>query len=160
MLGQFIPEEPLEFEDYIDDDGRGNGPFTIKLRLWREGEKAILDFSGTSDQAPGPINLFMGEPMFKMVTGIVVIMALDPQILFNHGYNSLFEVRFPHGSVTQPKFPAPLANRSHTLARIMDVLSGVLAQQNPKMATGAACGSSPHFRYSGTDEDGEFFFLL
>lgn len=159
MLREFIPEEPLEFEDWVDDDGRGNGPFKIKMRLWREGEKAILDFDGTAGQAPGPINLYMGESMFKMVTGIVLIMALDPQILFNHGYNSLFEVRFPKGSVIQPRFPAPLANRAHTLARIMDVLQGVLAQQNPQMACGAACGSSPHFLYSGTDADGEFFFF-
>jgi N-methylhydantoinase B len=60
--------------------------------------------------------------------------------------------------VIQPEFPAPLSNRAHTLARIFDVLSGVLAQQTPELATGAGCGSSPHFLYSGTDRDGEFFF--
>jgi 5-oxoprolinase (ATP-hydrolysing) len=159
MIRQFIPEEPLVFEDVVDDDGRGNGPFRIKLALWREGGKAILDFGGTSPQAEGPINLYMGENMFKMVTGIVLIMALDPQILFNHGYNDLFEIRFPKGSVIQPAFPAPLSNRSHTLARIFDVLAGTLAQQTPELATGAACGSSPHFLYSGVDADGEFFFF-
>jgi 5-oxoprolinase (ATP-hydrolysing) len=157
MIEKFIPEEPLVFEDYVDDDGRGNGPFKIKLSMWRQDGKAILDFTGTSPQAEGPINLFMGQPMFKMVTGIVLIMAMDPAILFNHGYNELFEIRFPKGSLIQPEFPAPLANRAHTLARIFDVLSGVLAQQTPELATGAACGSSPHFLYSGTDRDGEFF---
>ena len=101
----------------------------------------------------------MGENMFKMVTGIVLIMALDPQILFNHGYNDLFEVRFPKGSVIQPEFPAALSNRSHTLARIFDVLAGALAQQTPELATGAACGSSPHLLFSGQDEDDEFFLF-
>jgi 5-oxoprolinase (ATP-hydrolysing) len=157
MVEKFVPEKPLVFEDYIDDDGRGNGPFKIKLSMWRQDGKAILDFTGTSPQAEGPINLFMGQPMFKMVTGIVLIMAMDPAILFNHGYNELFEIRFPKGSVIQPEFPAPLSNRAHTLARIFDVLSGVLAQQTPELATGAACGSSPHFLYSGVDSEGEFF---
>lgn len=158
MIEKFVPEEPLIFEDYIDDDGRGNGPFKIRLAMRRQDGKAILDFTGTSPQAEGPINLFMGQDMFKMVTGIVLIMAMDPGILFNHGYNPLFEVHFPKGSVIQPEFPAPLSNRAHTLARIFDVLSGVLAQQTPELATGAGCGSSPHFLYSGTDRDGEFFF--
>jgi N-methylhydantoinase B len=158
MIDTFIPEQPLVFEDVIDDDGRGNGPFTIKLSLWRENGRAILDFEGSSPQAEGPINLYMGENMFKMVTGIVLIMALDPDILFNAGYNDLLEIRFPKGSILQPDFPAPLSNRSHTLARIFDVLQGALAIQNPELATGAACGSSPHFLYSGVDRSGEFFF--
>ena len=158
MIGRYIPETPLVFEDYIDDDGRGNGPFKIRLSMHREGSHAILDFSGSSPQAEGPINLFMGHSMFKMLMGIVLIMAMDPAILFNHGYNDLFEVRFPKRSLVQPEFPAPLSNRAHTLARIFDVMSGVLAQQAPELATGAACGSSPHFLYSGTDRDGEFFF--
>ena len=159
MIEQYIPEEPLVFEDVVDDDGRGNGPFLIRLALGREDGKAVLDFNGTSPQAEGPINLYMGENMFKMVTGIVLIMALDPQILFNHGYNDLFEVRFPKGSVIQPEFPAALSNRSHTLARIFDVLAGALAQQTPELATGAACGSSPHLLFSGQDEDDEFFLF-
>lgn len=160
MIRQFISEDKLTFEDVVDDDGRGNGPFRISLAYWREGEKAIFDFTGTSPQAAGPINLFMGEPMFKMVTGIILIMALDPQILYNHGYYDLFEIRFPKGSVIQPYYPAPLANRAHTLARIFDVLSGGLAQQNPELSTGAGCGSSPHFLYSGRDTNGEFFFFF
>jgi N-methylhydantoinase B len=97
--------------------------------------------------------------MFKMVTGIVLIMALDPDILFNAGYNDLLDIRYPRGSIVQPEFPAPLANRAHTLARIFDVLQGALAIQNPDLATGAACGSSPHFLFSGTDSAGEFFLF-
>ena len=66
-----------------------------QARALAEDGKAVLDFAGSSAQAEGPINLFMGENMFKMVTGIVLIMALDPDILFNAGYNDLLEVRFP-----------------------------------------------------------------
>ena len=102
----------------------------------------------------------MGANMFKMVTGIVLIMALDPDILFNAGYNDLLDVRFPTGSIVQPDFPAPLSNRSHTLARIFDVLQGALAVQNPELATGAACGSSPHFLFSGRRLEERVLLLL
>ena len=30
-----IPEEPQSFEDYVDDDGLGNGPYKMKLTIWR-----------------------------------------------------------------------------------------------------------------------------
>ncbi len=43
MIERFIPEQPLEFEDYVDDDGRGNGPFKIRMSMWREGGRAIID---------------------------------------------------------------------------------------------------------------------
>jgi len=160
MIQRFIPSEPLTFEDYVDDDGRGNGPFRIRMSMWREGNKAIIDFDGSSRQAEGPINLFMGESMFKMNMGIVLIMTLDPQILFNHGYHDLIEVRYPHASIVQPEYPAPVSNRSHTLARVFDVLQGLLARQNPELATGAACGSSPHFLYSGVDQEHAYFFYF
>ena len=158
MIEQFIPETPLEFEDFVDDDGRGNGPFRIKLSISRRGGKALLDLSECDDQAEGPINLMMGEAMLKMNVGIVLIMTLDPQILFNHGYNDLIEVKLRPGSILQPQYPAPLSNRAHTLARLMDVVQGALAQQTPELATAAACGSSPHLLFSGRHGSEDFFF--
>ena len=41
-----IPEEPQSFEDYIDDDGLGNGPFKMKLTIWREGDARLLRLDG------------------------------------------------------------------------------------------------------------------
>jgi hypothetical protein len=64
-----IPEEPQSFEDWIDDDGLGNGPYKMKLTIWREGEHAWFDWSGTDPQALGPINFYLSEGMFKMFIG-------------------------------------------------------------------------------------------
>ncbi|MEZ5101760.1 MAG: hydantoinase B/oxoprolinase family protein [Thermoleophilia bacterium] len=69
LIVEKIPETPQAFEDFVDDDGQGNGPFRIALRLWRDGERAIFDFSGTSLQAPGPVNFYLHEGMMKMVIG-------------------------------------------------------------------------------------------
>ncbi len=68
-----IPEEPQSFEDYIDDDGLGNGPFKMKLTIWREGDHAYFDWTGTDPQALGPINFYLSEGMFKMFIGIYLI---------------------------------------------------------------------------------------
>ena len=160
LIVQNLPTEPKSFEDYVDDDGCGNGPFKLKLTVWREGEDAYFDWTGTSDQAPGPINFYLHEGMFKMFIGVYMIMVFDPQILFNDGFYDLIHVKMPKGSILQPEFPAALGCRTHALARQFDVLGGALGHNAPEMATAAGFGSSPHFLYSGIATDGAPFQLM
>ncbi len=160
LIVQNLPTEPKSFEDYVDDDGCGNGPFKLKLTVWREDEDAYFDWTGTSDQAPGPINFYLHECMFKMFIGVYMIMVFDPQILFNDGFYDLIHVKMPKGSVLQPEFPAALGCRTHALARQFDVLGGALGHNAPEMATAAGYGSSPHFLYSGIAIDGAPFQLM
>jgi N-methylhydantoinase B len=160
LIVQNLPEEPQSFEDYVDDDGLGNGPFKMKLTVWREGEHAYFDWTGTSEQAPGPINFYLHDGMFKMFIGVYMIMVFDPQILFNDGFYDLIHVTLPKGSLVHPNFPAALGCRTHALARQFDVLGGALSKKAPEMATAAGYGSSPHFLYSGVDGEGQPFQLM
>ena len=155
-----LPTEPQSFEDYVDSDGCGNGPFKMKLTVWREGEHAYFDWTGTADQAPGPINFYLHEGMFKMFIGVYMIMVFDPQILFNDGFYDLIHVTLPKGSLVHPDFPASLGCRTHTLSRQFDVMGGALSHNAPELATAAGYGSSPHFLFSGTDLDGRDFQLM
>ena len=123
-----IPEEPQTFEDYIDDDGLGNGPYKMKLTIWREGEEAWFDWSGTDPQSLGPINFYLSEGMFKMFIGVYLIMVNDPDILFNDGFYPLLHVVMPEGCLLKPRYPAALGCRTHGLARLFDVLGGALDQ--------------------------------
>ena len=160
LIVKNLPTEPQSFEDWIDDDGVGNGPFRMKLTVWREGEHAYFDWTGTDAQAPGPINFYLHEGMFKMFIGVYMIMVFDPQILFNDGFYDLIHVTLPKGSLVHPNFPAALGCRTHALARQFDVLGGALSRNAPEMATAAGYGSSPHFLYSGVDKDGQTFQLM
>ena len=160
LIVKNLPTEPQSFEDYIDDDGVGNGPFRMRLTVWREGEHAYFDWTGTDAQAPGPINFYLHEGMFKMFIGVYMIMVFDPQILFNDGFYDLIHVTLPKGSLVHPNFPAALGCRTHALARQFDVLGGALSRHAPEMATAAGYGSSPHFLYSGVDGDGQSFQLM
>ena len=160
LIVKNLPTEPQSFEDYIDDDGVGNGPFRMRLTVWREGDHAYFDWTGTAAQAPGPINFYLHEGMFKMFIGVYMIMVFDPQILFNDGFYDLIHVTLPKGSLVHPDFPAALGCRTHALARQFDVLGGALSRHAPEMATAAGYGSSPHFLYSGVDGDGQSFQLM
>ncbi|MCK5424819.1 MAG: hydantoinase B/oxoprolinase family protein [Emcibacter sp.] len=156
-----IGEEKVSFEDFICDDGVGFGPYKIKCTMWREGDKVILDFEGTSPQSASSINFYLNENMLKMFFGIYMIMVFDPQILFNDGFYDLVEVRIPDGSLLKPKFPAALSCRTHALGRIFDVLGALLGQRQPEFLNAAGFSSSPHLMFSGNDEkNGEWFQLF
>jgi N-methylhydantoinase B len=162
MLGvirENIPEEPISFEDVVDDDGQGNGPFTLRLTVHRDGDRAVFDWTGSDPQAPGPINLLTHDRLFTMFVGIYLIMAFDPEILFNDGFSDLIDVVLPEGTIVKPTFPAPLGLLNITLARQLDVVQGVLAACAPAYAAGAGYGSSPAMTYSGADAAGEYFQL-
>ena len=160
LIGMAIGEEPVSFEDYICDDGVGYGPYKIKCTMWREGEKVVLDFTGTDPQSQASINFYLNENMFKMFFGIYMIMVFDPQILFNDGFYDLIDVRIPEGSLLKPKFPAALSGRTHALGRIFDILGGLLGQKTPEFLNAAGFSSSPHLFYSGYDAKGEWFQLF
>ncbi|MBV9749835.1 MAG: hydantoinase B/oxoprolinase family protein, partial [Acetobacteraceae bacterium] len=85
IIQMVVPEKKAYFEDYIDDDGLGMGPYKVACTMWREGERAIFDFAGTDPQSIGPVNFLLNEEMFKMFLGAFTINLFDPQILFNDG---------------------------------------------------------------------------
>ena len=160
LIETSIGEEPVSFEDFVCDDGRGFGPYKIKCTMWREGGKVILDWEGTDPQSESSINFLLNENMLKMFFGIYMIMVFDPQILFNDGFYDLVEVRIPDGSLLKPKFPAALSCRTHALGRIFDVLGALLGQRAPEFLSAAGFSSSPHLMYSGYDKNDEWFQLF
>ncbi|MFZ2227526.1 MAG: hydantoinase B/oxoprolinase family protein [Candidatus Nanopelagicaceae bacterium] len=159
----FKDGETISFTDYIDDDGRGHGPYELKLSLTRTGEKVLLDFTGSAPQAEGPINYYINENLVRMFFGIYMITVADPQILWNDGFYPLVDVEIPEDSFWQPKYPAALNARNHGVGRIFDLFGGLLGQTNPDLLNAAGFSSSPHFMYSGNystgTRKGEWFQL-
>ncbi|WP_265112127.1 hydantoinase B/oxoprolinase family protein [Halosolutus halophilus] len=161
LIHEFIPEgERYTFEDYVDDDGMGNGPIKLHLEIYREGETVYLDWTGTDEQVPGTVNFLLNEKMFKMFTGVFLIMAFDPLLTFNDGYYDLFEVTLPEGSVVQPEFPAALGNRLPMMARQFDVLQATFSKLIDGFSVAGSYGTSPNLVYAGTDSEGNDFQML
>lgn len=161
LIHEFVPEgETYTFEDYVDDDGMGNGPIKLHLEIYREGDTVYLDWEGTDDQVPGTVNFLLNEKMFKMFTGVFLIMAFDPLLTFNDGYYDLFEVNLPSGTVIQPEFPAPLGNRLPLMARQFDVLQATFSKLIDGFSVAGSYGTSPNLVYAGTDSDGNPFQML
>lgn len=159
----FTDGETLSFTDYICDDGVGYGPYTLRMSLTRTGDKVLIDLTGSSPQARGPINYYINENLMRMFFGIYMITVADPQILWNDGFYPLVDVKIPEDSFWKPRHPAALNGRNHGIGRVFDLFGGLLGQTNPALLNAAGFSSSPHFMYSGSytspERKGEWFQL-
>ena len=159
IIQMVIPEQKQYFEDFIDDDGLGMGPYKVACTMWRKGDKVTFDFTGTDPQSISSVNFFLNEEMFKMFLGAIFINIFDPQILFNDGFYELIDVHIPEATILKPKRPAALSCRTHMLGRIFDIMGGLLGQGAPESLNAAGFSDSPHLMYSGYNKRGEWYQL-
>lgn len=142
-----LPAEPVAFEDVLDGDGISDEPLVIRLTLRRAGERAILDYTGTSPQCAGPLNLPLNASLQKMRLYNVLRLAagsridIDPQLDANQGVEDLVDVIIPEDCLLRPTYPAPVSLRHLTAGRLIEVLQGILAQIFPETIPAAANGS-------------------
>jgi len=179
-----IPAGTWTWEDYAEHDGvdppRLHGQ-RITLTRTAGGDEAgepvgspgagqprlILDFSGTSPQARGPINHAAnyadGNFLAKWLAPILRNLADTPQRMaeldVNEGVVELLELRFPPpGTLLTPVFPAPTNARTFVILRLLGVLAGVLA----KATGGRMPADQETIRYTGvygTDAAGEPYLM-
>ena len=159
IINTSIADEPAYFEDWIDDDGQGVGPWKLACTMSKKDGRLKFDFSSTDPQSPSSINFYLNVNMFKMFVGVYLLVVYDPNVVANDGFHDLVDVHIPEGSLLKPIRPAALSCRTHFLGRVMDVLSALLGQKSPEFMTAAGFSDSPHFMYSGYRQDGEWFQL-
>ncbi len=149
LITAFVPEEPQSFEDVVDDDGCGNGPFSLRLTVWREDDHAYFDWTGTSAQAPGPVNFFLHVGSAKMFVGQYLTRHLGPGAVSDDGFYDLIHVTLPPGTLLKPNDPAALGHGDHTRDRQLEVLSAATGRHLPRQLEAAGSGATPVFIYSG-----------
>lgn len=122
-----LPEEPQSFEDVIDEDGQGGGPHRLKLSVWREGDTAFFDFTGTAPAAAAAVNFRLGGEWFRRQVGAILLGSASMRFAASGGFDDLVRVRIPASSLLRPPEGAALGDGRQTIARLLDVLSGALA---------------------------------
>ena len=150
-----IPDGTFVWEDYAEHDGV-DAPrlHTQRITLTKTPEKIIIDFTGTSPQAKGPINhcgdYADGNFLKKWLAPILRNLADTPERMaeldVNEGVVPLIEMIFPpKGTLLTPIFPAPTNARTFVILRLLGVLAGVLA----KAVGGKMPADQETIRYTG-----------
>jgi N-methylhydantoinase B len=140
-----VPVGRWRFRDWIDSDAITDTSYFVETEVSHDGSGGLdFDFSGSADQATGPINYVMDDTVLGHLLGLSMLRD-DPAIGMNAGFNrAVGKVVKRPGSIVAPNFPAPVGLRSHTMLRVTSSISGALAQ-----ATGgkSAAGSAVYVLY-------------
>ena len=166
-----IPDGTYVWEDYAEHDGVDEPRLhTQRITLTMDSSREaplVLDFTGTSPQAKGPINhcgdYAGGNFLKKWLAPILRNLADTPERMaeldVNEGIVPLIEMRFPPpGTLLTPVFPAPTNARTFVILRLLGVLAGVVA----KAVDGRMPADQETIRYTGvygTDRDGEPYLM-
>lgn len=146
---RLIPDGQYSFRDVMDDDGCDAINVPIAVTITMDDGLAYFDFTGTSSQTPGNINI----PLHGTKAAVCYAMKamLDPDVPNNQGVLDAFEVVAPSGSLLNCVSPAAVASRAHTSQRIIDVVIGAMAEALPERVIGAANGANTMAVFSGHD---------
>ncbi len=153
-----FPDGAWEFEDFLDDDGFSADPIRIFTRIIKEGSDITVDFTGTSPQVKGSINL----PIAMTQSSVYACLrsVIDPGLPTNSGFMRPIHVIAESGSIVHPISPAPVAARGLTSMRVTEAVWGALAQMLPNKVF--ACGAQGDFgvTIAGYRADARPFVLL
>ena len=163
-----IPDGSYVWEDYAEHDGVDPPRLHAqRITLTKTPDKLVLDFTGTSPQAKGPINhcadysdgVFLAKWLAPILRNLADTPERMAELDVNEGVVPLIEMRFPpKGTLLTPVFPAPTNARTFVILRLLGVLAGVLA----KAVDGRMPADQETIRYTGVygeDADGAPYLM-
>ncbi len=145
-----IPDGTYSFEDVLDDDGISDRPIKIAVKVTVRGDRAVVDFAGSSPQAEGGVNANFA--ITCSATLYVFRSLVEEDIPFNTGLMRPLTILAPEGSIVNARFPAACAGGNvETSQRIVDVLLGALAKAVPDRIPAASQGTMNNVAFGGFD---------
>jgi len=135
-----IPDGSYHYSDVMDDDGLGRQDIPIAVTVRVSQGQVEVDFEGTAAQVEGNINC----PLSVAAAGVLyVFRCLMPE----HtpacaGSFATIRLSAPPGCLVNARRPAAVAaGNVETSSRIVDVVTGALAQALPERIPAASQGS-------------------
>ncbi len=105
---------------YLDDDGLGSEPVPIRVRLAKSGDRLEVDFTGSSTQVDGALNVPWASTRACVAYLIRTMVGLD--IPTNDGLLAPVSITCPPGAILNPLFPAAVSVRHNTCQVVADTL--------------------------------------
>jgi len=145
-----IPDGVYEFEDRLDDDGKGTTNIHIHGVLTIEGDGATLDFSASHAQVAGSVNAVYSITLSAVIYAFRTLIKED--IPFNAGCFKPITVITQKGTIVDAMFPAAVAGGNvETSQRVVDTVLGALRKALPGQIPAASQGTMNNLTVGGMD---------
>jgi N-methylhydantoinase B len=153
-----LPKGTYEAEDWIDDDGIGNGPFPVRVTVTITDDEFVCDFTGTHPQVPGPVNCTLTGLHSGVRTVLKAITS--PTIPVNEGCFRPLKVICPSGTIFTAERPAAVSTYWETMEYVTDLVWKALAPVVPDRLTAGHFLSVCGVVVAGLHPDTNELFLL
>lgn len=147
-----LPNGRWEAEDFLDNDGIEDTPLSIKVALEIQGDRLMLDFTGSAPQCAGPVNIALPT---TVATAYVAIKHIFQNLPANAGVMRPIDVIVPEGSILSAEFPAPTGGYTETILRMIDVIFSAFSKAAPDRVVAHAYGTINALSIAGKRKDGE-----
>ncbi len=115
----------FSFTRFMDHDGYGGSKIKINVKIKVKSEKIILDFSNSSKQSRGGLNLPSNG--LEATCYYAIKSLIDPEIMPNSGYYDTIKIITKKGTITDPFFPAAVGSRAITANKVAGAIFGAMS---------------------------------
>lgn len=150
------PDGVGEWADALDNDGVGDTPVPLAVRLEKRGDNLTMDFTGTAAQTRGPVN---AAPAAVLSAALYFMRSLAPDAPNNAGCLAPLHLALPAGSLVNPRWPAAVNARTGTVKLACNAIIGAWSALAPNGAAAANAGVAAVIAFAGTDAKGRPFAL-
>ncbi len=145
-----IPDGTYRAMDYLDNDGITAKPLRIEVAIRIHGERAEVDFSGSSPECQGSVNAVAA--IAESAVYYVFRCLLDEQVPATSGLMYPIRVIAPLGTIVNARSPRAVAGGNvETSQRITDTLLRALSLALPDKIPAASQGTMNNLTFGGQD---------
>lgn len=153
-----MPDGVYEATDWIDGDGISAERFPVQVAVTIDGDRMIVDFTGSSKQLAGPVNCAVGATISAVKT--ILKAVIDPSAPSNDGWFAPLEVIVPPGTVFSAELPAPVGWYYEGTGQVSELVWKALAPVVPERVSAGSSNSLCVTVLAGTAEGGSEPFVL
>lgn len=145
-----IPDGVYRGEDFLDNDGVSENPIAIRVTIRIRGERAEVDFSGSSPECAGSINAV--KAIADSAVFYVFRCLVDDQVPATSGLLRPIRITAPEGTIVNARPPCAVAGGNvEASQRIVDTLLRALAKALPAKIPAASQGTMNNLTFGGRD---------
>jgi N-methylhydantoinase B len=136
-----LPDGTYSAEDCQEDDGFSDRPYYIRVDLTVDGDRLLVDYSRSDEQAVGPINAPYLVTASATYSGIFFVIGGEAPI--NAGAVRALDIIAPAGTIVNVRHPGPcVGGQTELQPRLIDLIQGLVLSQLAPERTAAACGGT------------------
>jgi N-methylhydantoinase B len=159
-----LPDGKWSHTGFVEHDGIEDVVYSVTLTMTKEGDQLDLDFTDSSEQAPGLINCPVDLTRAFVVATLMALLGYDGVPWVPSAYEQIATLRTSEGSVTHAKWPAGVSLGGASIGHEVRIcitacfsrMLGASAHDSHKVMAGCM-SSAPGQTISGIGTDGDHF---